>query len=175
MAMVEDQLSRYIQAMTLSFSWGSPLLASSAGTAASVHGTDPATWWFQAWQWPEVLPWRQALDAQANYSVTTFGALGTPSSKSVPEKPETNVFLVSLDGQKSAKRPDLWCSLRCGLRYPGRRDKLGECLVQECGADPETARKMAPQSAGLQDVITYAAVILLGVALVVAGAYALVS
>jgi len=168
MAMVEDSLSRYIQAMTLSFSWGSPLLASSAGTAASVHGTEPASWWQQAWTWPEPMPWQQLLQAQAIYSAATGKALDTPSSKSISEK-------LAVPGLPAAGKLTTFCAMRCGIKYMGRRDKMAECLVQECGADPETARKLGPQGDGLKEMVTYAGVLLLGVALVVAGAYALVT
>lgn len=134
-----------------SMEWGSGALAGLAGTGAWWHGTDPA-WWMQSMNtWPEVFPWGVGVTAQKWYDEQVQFASTKPGTLKQP------------------KNVDWWCAFRCGLKYPNRRDKQADCLVEECGAAPESVQVLRPQPA------TNLVILVLAVGLILVGAYALVS
>lgn len=137
------------EAYMLSASWGSGALAGLAGTAAWWHGTDPAWWLASMDTWPEHVPWDMAAEAQRWYDGASRVELARAPT---PEQPKPGGV-------------DWLCGFRCGVKNIGNPEAQHECMVRECGA----SLRQAVQNVGANVIAT-----VIGVGLVLVGAYALV-
>ncbi len=149
-----------LQAYMTSAEWGSQALAGLAGTAAWWHGTDPA-WWMQTMNtWPEPFPWEMAAQAQAWYDGQSQVVLASAPTPKEPYKPPSTEQFV--------------CSMRCLIRNLFNLPGQTKCMVEECGISPERLGPIGRKEYELSKAPANLVATVIGVGLVLIGAYALV-